>query len=100
MMTHTELKQVILDYIRDLYKREYVGGLKIEDLDPVGYKVSFNLNRSENPLVIIADLPDSEFLPFIREEIRKMKMHKTKYYSCYKLPPVTQKCCNERKRTY
>ena len=29
MMTLTELKQVILEYIRDLYEREYVGGLDI-----------------------------------------------------------------------
>ena len=62
-MTHTELKQVILGYMRDLYKMEYVGGLEIQNLDPVGYKVSFNFDRSEMPLVIIADLPDEEFLP-------------------------------------
>ncbi|MEE0490686.1 hypothetical protein [Catenibacterium sp.] len=74
MMTHTELKQVILEYMRDLYKMEYIGGLDIESLDPVGYKVSFNFDRSEMPLVIIADLPDEEFLPFIKEELRSRKL--------------------------
>jgi hypothetical protein len=73
-MTHTELKQVILGYMKDLYKMEYIGRLEIEDLYPVGYKVSFNFDRSEMPLVIIADLPDEEFLPFIKEELRNRKL--------------------------
>lgn len=96
-MTHTELKQAILDYIRDKYEREFIGELIIEDLDPVGYKVSFNLDRSENPLVIIADLPDEEFLSFIKEELRSRKLHKTKHYLATKLPPEQHNTCYERK---
>lgn len=96
-MTHTELKQAILEYIRDTYKREFIGELKIEDLDPVGYKVSFNLDRSENPLVIIADLPDEEFLPFIKEELRSRKLFKVKHYLATKLPPEQHNLCYERK---
>lgn len=111
-MTLIELKQAILEYIRDLYKVEYVGGLKVESLnndefkvddsneEAVGYRVSFNLDKSENPLVIMADLPAEEFLPFIKEELRKRKLHKAEHYYCTKLPPITQNCCNERKRTY
>ena len=53
---------------------EYIGGLEIEDLNTVGYKISFNFDRSEMPLVIIADLPDNEFLPFIKEELRSRKL--------------------------
>lgn len=72
--------------MRDIYKAEYIGKIRIEDLDPVGYKVSFYLDNSEYPLVIIADLPDKEFLPFIREELRSRKLVKTKYFSTTKLP--------------
>lgn len=79
-MTHTELKQAILGFFRDIYKAEFIGGLKIESLDPVGYKVSINLDRAENPVVIIADLPDDKFLEFIKEEIRYRKFNKTKYF--------------------
>lgn len=86
-MTHTELKQAILDYIRDLYKMEFIGIIKIESLYPEGYKVSFNFNNSENPLVIISDLPDEEFLKYIKEEIRCRKFLKTKYFKTTKLPP-------------
>ena len=79
--------------MRELYEMEFVGEIKIEDLEPVGYKVAFNFNRSENPVVIIADLPDEEFLPFIKEEIRSRKFHKVKYYSASKLPSEQIKYC-------
>lgn len=92
-MTLTELKQVILEYIRQLYKREYVGCLDIEYLDPTGYKVSFYLNKGENPLVIITDLSEEDFLPFIKEELRSRKLHKTKYFSATKLPPEHNTIC-------
>jgi len=98
-MTHTDLKQAILGCIRQLYKMEFIGEIKIEDLDPVGYKVSLNLDRSENPLVLIADLPDEEFLDFMREEIRSRKLHKVKHYLATKVPGNTINICNERERT-
>ena len=98
-MTHTDLKQVILDCIRQLYKMEFIGEIKIEDLNPIGYKVSLNLDRSENPLVLIADLPDKEFLDFIKEEIRSRKLHKVKHYLATKVPGNTINICNERERT-
>lgn len=79
--------------MRELYEMEFVGEIKIEDLDPVGYKIAFNLNHSENPVVIIADLPDAEFLPFIKEEIRSRKFQKVKYYSTSKLPPENLRIC-------
>lgn len=93
MMTLTELKQVILGYIRELYKREYVGGLDIEYLDPTGYKVSFYLDKGENPLAIITDLSEEEFLPFIKEELRSRKLHRMKYFSATKLPPEPYTIC-------
>ena len=86
MMTHTKLKQVILDYILDTYNCKYVGELKIEDLNPTGYKVSFYLNHTENPLVIISDLPDKEFIDFIKNELKIRKLHRTKYCKAIKLP--------------
>jgi len=98
-MTHTDLKQAILDCIRQLYKMEFIGEIKIEDLDPIGYKVSLNLDRSENPLVLIADLPDDKFLEFMREEIRSRKLHKVKHYLATKVPGNTINICNERERT-
>lgn len=79
---------------------EFIGEIKIEDLNPIGYKVSLNLDRSENPLVLIADLPDEEFLDFIKEEIRSRKLHKVKHYLATKVPGNTINICNGRERTY
>lgn len=77
----------------ELYKVEYVGGIKIEDLDPVGYKVTFYLDNPEIGLNIIADLPDEEFIPFIKEELKNRKLHKTKYYKTIKLYPEQRNIC-------
>lgn len=82
--------------MRDLYKMDYIGGIKIEDLDPEGYKISFNLDKGENPLVIIADLPDKDFVPFIREELRSRKLHKVQYTNATKLPPENPAICKTR----
>ena len=73
--------------MKELYKVEYVGGIKIEDLDPVGYKITFYLDNPYVGLNIIADLPDDEFIPYIREELRKRKLHKTKYFKTIKIYP-------------
>lgn len=92
-MTPTELKQVILGYIRELYNREYIGQLDIEALNPIGYKVSFNFAKANNPLVIISDLPDEEFLSFIKKELRNKKLHGTEYYKITKLQPDPYNHC-------
>lgn len=84
-MTHTELNQVIRDYMKFIYKADFIGKIDIEDLEPVGYKVSFYLDNPEYPLVIIADLPDEEFISFIKKELRIRKLIDTKYYKTIKL---------------
>ena len=84
-MTHTELKQVILGYIRELYQCEYTGQLKITDLDPEGYKISLYLDGTEFPLVIAGQMPDDQFLVFLWKELRTRKLHQTKYYHIVKL---------------
>lgn len=86
-MTPIELKQVILDYFITEYKRCFIGDIKVTPLQPTGYKVSLNLNRGENPFVIISDLPDEEFVPFIKEELRRSKLHKTEYFNTVKVQP-------------
>lgn len=78
---------------------EYIGGIKIEDLDPIGYKVSFYLDRSENPFVLIADLPDEDFLVFIKKELRKAHLPMTKYFGAIKQPPEKPFKCNDERGT-
>ena len=94
-MTPIELKQVILDYVKELYNKEYIGQLDIEALKPNGYKVSFNFAKANNPLVIISDLPDKEFLPFIKKELRNRKLHGTEYYKITKIQHNPYNMCYE-----
>ena len=80
--------------MRELYQMEFIGDIKIEDLEPVGYKISIYISRgSENPIVFIADLEDSQFLSFIKKELRNAKLHKTSYFSTTKVP-IGQDTCN------
>ena len=82
--------------MRECQQVEFIGRINITDLEPQGYKVALNLDGSENPLVIIADLPDEEFLPFIKEELRSRKLQRVKYYNATKLPPEQHNLCYER----
>lgn len=84
-MTTTELKQVILDFFIENYKRQFIGKLDIQELNP-GYKVSIYLDRSEYPLVIISDLEGKDFIKFIKEELRKRKLHKVEHCLATKIP--------------
>ena len=74
--------------MRECHGVIFIGSLQIEDLQPEGYKVSINLDNSENPIIIMADLPDSEFIPFIKEELRSRKLHRLKHFKLQKLCPI------------
>lgn len=74
-MTTTELEQVIREYILDIYNKEYIGKLSIQKLNPVGYYIKFGLDRPDQPLVIYAELEDSKFLKFLRQELKDKRFN-------------------------
>jgi hypothetical protein len=84
-MTPIELNQAIRDYMRQIYRAEFIGDIKVDKLDPEGYKVSFYLNRTENPLIIMSDLEGDDFLKFIQKELRIRRLNGTKYFKATKL---------------
>jgi hypothetical protein len=47
-------KQVILDAIEEVYKKRYVGTLKITKLTPVGYNIRLGMNNDDKPINISA----------------------------------------------
>lgn len=77
-MTETELEQVIREYILDIYKKKYVGKIKIQKLNP-GYSIHLGMSTPEKPLVICGQLEDSDFLKFLKEELRTKKFHLVYY---------------------
>ena len=66
----TELEQVIREYILDIYGKQYIGKIKILELNPVGYSIKLDIGCPEKPLVIYAELEDSKFLKFLKEELK------------------------------
>ena len=86
--------------MRTQFQIDFIGDIRIEDLDPIGYKVSLNLDHSENPFVLMADLPDAKFVDFIKEELRISKLHRVKYFQAIKIQPPESKLCYDRQRAY
>jgi len=77
-MTHSELEAAIRDIIKSLYHKEYIAPIHIKDLE-TGYEVAFE-HIQYHPLFISAELPDNEFLKFMREELRHKSFLIAKYF--------------------
>ena len=95
-MTTTELEQVIRGYIQDICKKEYIGKIYIEKLNPVGYSVKLGTNIPEAPITIYGALEDEAFLKFIQEEIRTKRFDLVDYGELVLLGPYD---CNPRNTT-
>lgn len=78
-MTTKELEQLTLEYIRDIYKKEYIGKIEVQKLDPIGYSIRLGMITPLAPLVICGMLDDEAFLKFLKEEIRAKKFHLVSY---------------------
>jgi len=69
-MDEVELRQVILDYIKNCYKAEYIGLLQVKKLNP-GYVFIIGIPSYMFPTTITCDYDNDEsFLNFIYAEIR------------------------------
>lgn len=105
-MTESELEQVILENIMDIYKMEYIGKLKVTKLNPKGYEIKLGMNTPEAPFIIYGELEDEQFLKFLKEELRNRKLDTVFYGICFKTMPlecnqVNRACsCNDKRRTY
>lgn len=76
-MTTSELEQVIQDYFMAIYRKKYIGKLSIKKLDPVGYYIRLGMDRVTQPTIIYAELPDKEFLKFLKQQIKDMRVNLT-----------------------
>lgn len=94
-MTTTELEQVILEHILNIYNKKYTGKIKVQKLDPVGYRVELGLSTPEKPLVIYAELPDEQFIKFFKKELKTKRFNLTYYGKLYSVYPYD---CNPMSR--
>lgn len=70
-----ELDRAIRELLQDSYNLEYIGKLKIEELNPVGYCVTFYMNGEYEPMTIYGELEYDKFLKFLKDEIRRKSFH-------------------------
>lgn len=101
-MTTQELEAAILEGVQDIYKKKYVGRLRVQEL-PNGYQMKMQLNHPEAPLVIAAELSDEKFVSFILKELRSRHLELTEYFTGYKIEDPhnncdnTTSCCDKRR---
>lgn len=101
-MTTQELEAAILESVQASYKKKYVGKLKVVPIAN-GYQMKMWLNHPEAPLVIAAELSDSEFLSFIMKELKSRHLELTEYFTGYKIEDPhnncdnTTSCCDKRR---
>ena len=92
-MTTQELEAAILEGVQDLYKKKYIGKLKVIPLSN-GYQMKMWLNHPEVPLVIAAELSDQKFLSFIMKELQSRHLELTEYFTGYKMEDQNNNCDN------
>lgn len=83
-MEELELEQQIHDYIKTLYKAEYVGLLKVNKLNP-GFSLTIGLPSYMSPTTISSDhVTEEDFLNFIFEELRTRNYMRVEFYKVIK----------------
>lgn len=94
-----QLKQAILESIGEIYKKCYIGPLKIAKLKAGGYDVAIGLDCEEKPIHIAAQLGWDDFLKYFKQEIRKARLSDSHFYTGYKRYgnyrqlPIDHSCC-------
>ena len=93
-----DIEQATREYIKTFSNYDYVGPIHINKLDPQGYEVNINPQGPYIPMVFYAELDDSKFLKYLKEEIRIKKFHLSQYGVLNKREPdlcyPINKSCN------
>lgn len=70
--------------MRELYKAEFTGDIKVEALQPTGYSVQFYLKDQYNPFLTISS-DGEQFLNYVKEQLRVSALNRTKHFTLFKL---------------
>lgn len=68
-MTTQDLEAVILEYMKDIYKADYVGKLQVTKQNK-GFLIELGMNTPEAPIVIYVELTGDKLLKFLKKELR------------------------------
>lgn len=86
-MQTQDIEQATRDFIRTFSNKEYVGKVKVIELQPQGYEVTIYPQGEYVPMVFYAELDDKAFLKFLKDEIRTKKFQFSEYGVLNKLEP-------------
>jgi hypothetical protein len=92
MMTTLDIRQAILEAVQDIYHKKYVGRIEVDKLQN-GYTLRMWFNKPESPITISADLNATDFIKFIRKELRERHFDLVTYFTGYKYEP--EDLCNQ-----
>ena len=81
----TELEQKVLDIINETIEGQYIGKFKVL-VDDVGYHLYLYFDRELTPTVFSCEGNEEYFLNYIRDEFKKRKMEKIKYWRTIRQP--------------
>lgn len=89
-MTTQELEQAILELIRTIYCKEYIGRLQVIELfnydkEHLGYLLKLGLNKDEKPLTIAWEGAEDKYLVFLEKELKRLNLSHTKYFTAIQL---------------
>lgn len=98
----TELEQVIRELIRDIYKKEYLGKIHINKLNPIGYSIKLDLGIRNKPVTIYAELEGEQLYSFLKQEIKDRRFNLVDYgelnlVNQYDCSPINKSCCNDKR---
>lgn len=84
-----ELEQAILELIRRIYCKEYIGRIKVietfDNNEHLGYRLELGLNKDERPLSIAFEGSEKEFLSFIEKELKTRNLDAVEYFTAIQL---------------
>jgi hypothetical protein len=102
-MTLQELEVAIRDLFKQIYHKEYVAKLKLEELQTAegihrGYKLTLGMNNIDKPLIISFEGGEVAYLKFLRQELRDRRLGDTHYFLGYKQYNGLESCneCTEQ----
>ena len=96
-MTLQELEVATKHLFIQIYSKEYVGKLKLEELLTTdnqhrGYKLTLGMNNVDKPLIISFEGDEKGYLKFLRQELRDRRLGDTHYFLGYKQYNKLESC--------
>lgn len=96
-MTTQELELAIREYLKDIYKADYIGKLSVTK--PNGYLIKLGLNTPDTPITIYTELEDDSLKKFLIKELRDRRLSPYFFGNLELIYPsvcnnVKKKCCD------